>query len=129
MDEDYYNYTLQNSVPQQDLRLANIEALVCLKAKAFINLTEQKEKGEQIDAKKIAKHKTDVFRLAAMLTPNSNFDLPPTIFNDLQAFAEAIKNDLPNKQMFENFGLPTANAQEILNLLIASFGIEKKEQS
>lgn len=129
MDEDYYNYTLQHAVPQKDLRLANIEALVCLKAKAFINLTEQKEKGEQIDAKKIAKHKTDVFRLAAMLTPNTNFDLPPTILNDLQVFAEAIKNDLPNKQMFENFGLPNANAQEILNLLIASFGIEKKEQS
>ena len=125
MDEDYYNYTLQHSIPQQDLRLANIEALVCLKAKAFINLTEQKEKGEQIDAKKIAKHKTDVFRLAAMLAPNSNFDLPQSIFNDLQAFAGVIKNDLPNKQMFENFGLPNANAEDILNLLIASFIIKQ----
>ncbi|MCW3084725.1 MAG: hypothetical protein JWP12_2091 [Bacteroidetes bacterium] len=30
-----------------------------------------------------------------------------------------------NKQMFDNFGLLNANAEEILNLLIASFSIEK----
>jgi len=79
------------------------------------------KKGEQIDSKKIAKHKTDIFRLAIMITPNSNFVLPQSIFNDLQTFVEAIKNDLPGNQMFENLGVPNANAQDISNLLIDSF--------
>ena len=121
MDEDYYKYTLEHSIPQQDLHLANIEALVCLKAKAFLNLTEQKEKGEQIDAKKIAKHKTDVFRLMAILTPTNTFTIPPSIAADLLAFATVMKNELPAQQMFVTFGVPNANAEELLNQLLTNF--------
>ena len=51
------------------MHIANIESLICLKSKAFLDLSQMKAIGESVDSKHIAKHKKDIFRLAAMLTP------------------------------------------------------------
>ena len=39
----------------------------CQKAKAWLDLTERKNAGENVDSKNIRKHKNDVFRLTALL--------------------------------------------------------------
>ncbi|UBM61559.1 hypothetical protein LA303_09040 [Candidatus Sulfidibacterium hydrothermale] len=84
MDEDYYNFTIQHSTVEEGVHLANIEALICLKAKAFIDMSARKANGENIDDRNIRKHKTDVFRMAVMLPAENTFELPPAIKNDLQ---------------------------------------------
>lgn len=123
MNEDYYNYTLEHSTTQQDLQLANIEALICLKAKAFLDLSARKAKGEKIDEKNIRKHKTDVFRLIAMVPANDIFEIPESVAKDLNTFTETMKTELPDKNMFVEFGLPNASAEALLAQLITNFGL------
>ena len=62
MDEDYYNFTLKHSSVDEDIHLANVESLICLKAKAYLDLSDRKDAGEQVDRKHIEKHKKDGFR-------------------------------------------------------------------
>jgi predicted nucleotidyltransferase len=77
MNEEYYNFTLTHSDIESEVHIANIESLIVLKAKAFNDLSNRKEKGATIDSKNITKHKNDVFRLVTMLSEADNYPLPP----------------------------------------------------
>lgn len=125
MDEDYYNFTLQHSSVEEGIHLANIESLICLKARAYLDLLSRKDEGEQVDRKHIEKHKKDVFRLAAMLADNDNFDIPKTLKSDIQKFCERIKLDEPNADFFKSAGLPkNITAEQLIEQIKKSFNIE-----
>ena len=83
MDETYYSYTITHSSIVDDLHRADINALICLKAKAYLDLSERKSRGEKIDSTDIKKHKTDIFRLGALLAANTRYELPDSIGGDL----------------------------------------------
>ena len=88
MNDDYYSFTIENSGVENDLHLASIETLICLKAKAFIDLKARKDAGETIDSRNIKKHKNDVIRLALTLSEEQKFNLPDTILSDMKYFIE-----------------------------------------
>lgn len=123
--DDYYNYMIEHSTLKDGLRLTNIEALICLKAKAFLEITERKEKGIKEDGKHIRKHKADVFRLAVLLTERDVFELPPGIKDHMQTFTDAIENDLPDKDIFKRMGLGSANADELFKRLLKNFNLKE----
>ena len=83
MDNDYYSFTIEHSRNIEDIHIANPEALICLKAKAYIEMLERNEKGEQVDNRDIEKHKKDIFRLVAMLPQDSHFNLPEKLHSYL----------------------------------------------
>ena len=123
MHEDYYDFTITQSTTEEGLHQANPEALICLKAKAFLEMKERKVKGEKIDERDIKKHKSDIFRLALLLIPNSTFQLPESLKKDMLLFIVAVENELPDKNMFKAMGATGANAQELLELIKSNFGI------
>ena len=104
MDDDYYNFTIQHSQLDNGIHLANTEALIGLKAKAFLDYKTRKENGEKIDEKQLRKHKMDIFRLLLLLTPEDNFTISESIISDIANFVEAVKDDLPDKQIFKEMG-------------------------
>jgi hypothetical protein len=108
MDNVYYDYTIEHSGQMDELHRANAEALICLKARAFLDLVNREANGEKVDEKDIRKHKNDVFRLAAMLTGDDHFELPDTIKADMFKFADAVKDNLPDNAILKEmkaFGL------------------------
>jgi len=121
LDDDYYNYTIEHSAVEDDINLANTEALICLKAKAFLDMTEQKAQGVKIDSKNIRKHKTDIFRMAIMHTAEDEFELPNTIKEDLQSFAEMVKDDLPDKKIFKQLGIPYIDVNGLFKQFLSNF--------
>jgi hypothetical protein len=123
MNEDYYQFTIAGSKLQDGIRIANIETLICLKAKAYIDLKAAKEQGEKIDSDKINTHKLDVFRLAVFLAEDNLFELPESIKADLQAFADTIKIDLPENAIFKEMGLGNINVDQVFNQLIQNFNL------
>lgn len=123
MDDDYYNFTIEHSQLDNGINLANTEALIGLKAKAFLDYKTRKENGEKIDERQLRKHKMDVFRLLLLLTPEDNFTIPPSIKTDIENFAEAVKNDLPDKQIFKEMGAGNVNVDELYKLLILAFNL------
>lgn len=103
MDDGYYNFTIKHSYVEDGVHIANVESLICLKCKAFLEMSDRKAKGEQVDSKHIQKHKKDVFRLAAMLAPSDSFeDVPQTLKDDVSHFCDEVKDELPNQDFFKS---------------------------
>lgn len=123
MDEAYYNFTIAHSAVYEGMHLANVEALVCLKAKAFLNLRKRKSEGEDIDSDKIDKHKKDVIRLAATIAGNSRFELTESLRMDLAEFCELVKNELLNQDFMKSIGLKGLSAEDLIGLLKTSMNI------
>ncbi|SHH77203.1 nucleotidyl transferase AbiEii/AbiGii toxin family protein [Flavobacterium johnsoniae] len=123
MDDDYYNFTIKHSQLDNDIHLANTEALIGLKAKAFLDYKTRKENGEKIDERQLRKHKIDVFRLLLLLTPEDNFTIPTSVKADIANFTEAVKTDLPDKQIFKEMGAGNVNVKELFEQLIKVFNI------
>jgi len=124
MDDDYYQFTIEHSSIEDEVHLASKESLICLKAKAFMEMTERKENGEQVDSKHIIKHKKDVFRLAAMLAPSDNYEVPASLLKDLSDFCKAVSGDVPNADFFKSIGLVKTTGDGLLSQLKKSFGID-----
>ncbi|UFH45308.1 hypothetical protein LNP27_09190 [Flavobacterium galactosidilyticum] len=123
MDDDYYNFTIQHSQLDNGIHLANTEALIGLKAKAFLDYKTRKENGEKIDEKQLRKHKMDIFRLLLLLTPEDNFTISESIISDIANFVEAVKDDLPDKQIFKEMGAGNVDVKELFGLLIRAFNL------
>lgn len=77
-------------------------------------MKERKENGDQIDSKNITKHKNDVFRLLANVSPSSRVETPKAIQNDISSFIDLIKDDKPD---LKNLGLSGLDIDEILLML------------
>nr|NQU93750.1 hypothetical protein [Bacteroidota bacterium] len=125
LDDDFYHYMLEHSVMDNGLHLANIEALICLKAKACLEIAERIANGSKEDSKQLRKHKGDVFRLAVMLTENNVFELPDGIKTQMQTFADTIAGDLPGKEIFKTMGLGNISPENVFNQIIKSFQLNK----
>jgi len=128
LNDDYYNYMIEHSQVEDGLHHANIEALICLKAKAFLEIKERIEKGSKKDAKQLRKHKADVFRLTVMLTPDMEFELPETIQEHINQFAALIVTDLPDKAIFKEMGLNNINPNNVFEQFKKSFKVREDEK-
>lgn len=127
MNDDYYNYMRENCVQGNGLQLANLDALICLKAKAFLEISERIAAGGKEDAKHLKKHKNDVFKLAAMLPTETYYELPASIKKQLNEFLQVISQELPDKQIFKDMGLPTLTADKIIDQITASFKLNDEQ--
>jgi hypothetical protein len=58
-----------------------------------------------------------------LLSPNDVFNLPGTIKNDMQAFADVVKNDLPDPAIFKDNGFGNQNMETIFNQLLKIFNL------
>ena len=65
----------------------------------------------------------DVFRLLLLLTTEDNFTIPTSVKADIANFAEAVKTDLPDKQIFKEMGAGNVNVKELFEQLIKVFNI------
>lgn len=123
LDEAYYNYTREHSKLTDDVHHANPEALICLKAFAYLSNKDLKEKGHEIKTDDILKHKYDVFRLTLMLAPDNIFEVPESLKKDLQQFVDVVKNDLPDPAILKANGFGTQDMQAVFNQIVKSFGL------
>ncbi len=124
MDDDYYNLTLSESRSVNSLSLLSVNALICLKAKAFLDLNEKKLNGFHVDTNDINKHKNDIFRLAISSTEADKLQLPTSIRDDISQFLDNTLTEPPNwKMLAKNVGITKINGNEVINLLKNKFFI------
>ena len=90
VDADSHALICQQRETRDGLAFASATALIPLKAKAWLDLSARsKLAGQTVDARDIAKHRTDVFPLAATLAGDTTAALPKPIRADLAAFLAA----------------------------------------
>ena len=88
LDEEYYEFIKSNRVLLSELPFIDMDCIIVLKAKAWMNNTVRKAKGEPVQSIDISKHKNDIVRLSQLLTPNRSLSLPPSIRDDMKTFIE-----------------------------------------
>lgn len=118
MDDDYYNYTIENSIIVDGVHIANIDSLICLKCKAYLEMISGIVKA---DSKHIKKHRNDVFRLGAMLVPDIKYKLPHKLEDELNQFCQIVVNDMPDENLFKSANIRGVNVQMVLNAIKSNF--------
>jgi len=119
LDNEYYGFIQGRKTLVDSVSLLSSEALIVLKARAWLDLSERKSAGEQIDSKDIKKHKNDIFRLFASLPGDRTVALPPGIENDVRQFLSEIQDEEIDLQALRLRG----SKAEILSGLRRLFGM------
>lgn len=123
MDDDYYNLIKDNVVQVDGLSIAREPLLICLKIKAFLDLSKRKSDGEKIDSRNIKKHKNDVFRIGVTLTGQEKMQVSSSILKDMKLYFDIIRNEQSNiRDILKNMGIDVnIQPQDILEILESIF--------
>ncbi len=123
LGDDYFGYIASSRITIDGVPTVPVECLIPLKARAYLDLVARNDGGEQIDSRKINKHRNDVMRLYRTLIPDARFILPAQLQNDLRQFLESLPPDSPDWKDIRAAvqGLP--GSKQVIDQLRANFGI------
>ena len=114
LNSDYYELLLTGKTVLSDVTILPHTYLILFKAKAWLDLTDRKALGQQIDEKNIRKHKNDVARLSILLTGNESCAVSAGINSDMTRFIEVFEKEPPDMKAL---GVSGVTAKDITDLL------------
>ena len=117
LNEDYYSVLLEGKEIVQELSVLRPEYLLLFKAKAFLDLSTRKIKGEHVDSRDIKKHKNDILRIAMEFVLEKVDALPEKIYTDMKEFIEKLKEEPFDKNLLKDYGLSNGDVVERLQQL------------
>lgn len=88
LDDSCYAFLLDGVSESNGIRLANATRLIPLKALAWLDLTQKKAAGANVDNNDIKKHANDVYRLSQLLTSNDRVVAPELCVESLRKLIE-----------------------------------------
>lgn len=118
LDDEYYSWIQHGKKVLHDVPIVDSEHIIPLKARACLDLAARKACGENVNAKDIKKHRNDVFRLLAVINPETNKEVPDSIKRDLRGFLAAIHADDID---FKALGLAQRKQTEVFDILRAKY--------
>ena len=121
MDEHYYQFILAGRHQIDGLPVVDAAHLVPLKARAWLDLTQRLQAGEQVDSKVIKKHKNDVFRLYQILDPTVDPAAPDAIKAHLREFLARMKGEEVD---LKALGIRTDPLEAVLAQLASMYHLE-----
>ena len=125
LDDEYYQFALSNTEMVDGLHVASDIALICLKARAFLNNVKRKEAGAEVREIDIVKHKNDVIRLTVTLAPGNTVKVPDVVKNDLLEYIETVKAENPEiKQLLNKQGAGNVTLEQIIGQLEDTFNLK-----
>lgn len=122
MDDDVYQFTIDHWEEYRGVRMASPTALVCLKARAYLNLLKDRASGIQVNSSDIKKHRRDVFLLLATGKVEESV-VPLSVYTTIQDFVAAMK-ELPISDLAKSINVAEAAMEKYLELLSATFSTE-----
>ena len=91
MDDDYYNYAISHSREIEGVQVLDKDALIVLKAKAYLNNKKRKSDGQQVHQDDIDKHKKDIYRLSFLFSGEERYDVSGSIKSNLRDFISELR--------------------------------------
>ena len=125
MDDDYYHFTIRNSFVEGGLRVAHPIALMALKARAYLNLVAEKEKGRHVNTKHIKKHRSDVLKLIAATSVPEPVKATKTIYECVREFSGRMREMLPSQSLETALNRTSDDIEVFLDMLDTAFTIEE----
>lgn len=93
LDEDYYQLLRIGTTTVDGITVLDAIHLIPFKAKAWLDLSARKSKGEPVDSRNIRKHRNDVFRLFALLNQEARLPLQDPVREDMKTFLAAMQEE------------------------------------
>ena len=124
LDDDYYHLTVRNSEVVDGLRVASPLALIGLKERAFLNLLYDREQGMKVNTKDITKHRNDVLKLAAIITPGP-YLCTESIFLANKEYVGQIRALLPSQALRDALGIGDEEVADLVETLDNLFRVEE----
>lgn len=93
LDDEYYEFLKQGKRVVDGVTVLEAAYIIPFKAKAWLDLSDRKAIGEQVDSKNIKKHKKDVFRLTELLDSDVTIPTPAGVLGDMKEFYIRMKNE------------------------------------
>jgi hypothetical protein len=120
LDENYYSFLQAMVRNLEGIPTLDEAAIIPFKARAWLDLSRQRQEGTNIDEKNIRKHRNDVARMLQLLRPDARYELPEPIARDLRAFVEQATQevDFDPRQFKVNF-----TKDDVATLLRAAYGL------
>jgi hypothetical protein len=114
LDDDYYAFLRSGKMVIDGVAVLGAAYLIPFKAKAWLDLSERKQAGEQVDSKNIRKHKNDVYRLTDLINPDMQITAPDVVIKDIHKFVERMKEEAVD---LRQLGIVGRKKEEILEEL------------
>jgi hypothetical protein len=121
LEEAYYRFLQSGRTMVRGLPLVGPGHLIALKAKAWINLSAMRDRGDAVDTKNITKHKNDILKLATIADPDPLPECPETIRADVRVFMENVRA-MPDEPRLS--GLTEAEYLTRNEAITAIFGLQ-----
>lgn len=122
LDDEYYEILKSGVTVVDDLPVLDLEHIILFKMKAWLDLSQRKENGEQIDSKNIKKHKNDIFRLSASIEKESHLSISGRVKDDAKMFIEKAKTEPIN---LKDLDIRNTSYEEILALITACYKLDE----
>lgn len=97
-----------------DVVILSTQNLIPFKAKAWLDLSERKEQGYQVDERDIKKHKNDVIRLTAILSDSERCELLDEVKSDMERFVDCLEKEPLDPKVLKILGI---NFNDIIQML------------
>lgn len=118
LNDVYYEMLKTGKKMIDDVPILSEEYLIVFKAKAWLDLTARKQRGEHVDSKDIRKHRNDIVRLAVLLTGQESMSLPDEIRKDIDSFVSAYEREPIEPKVL---GISNVTVQDIIDVLKAVY--------
>lgn len=92
MDDDYYHFTISHSKLTDGIRHADSAALIALKARAYLNLMQDKASGKHVNSKDIKKHRSDVLKNVVIME-DGEIEAPASIVACVHEFVASLREE------------------------------------
>lgn len=112
MDEEFYHFALAHSTMEDELHVADTIGLICLKMKAYLNLSKQEPPAHSSD---IRKHMSDVFKLMASGYIENPVALSENMKKDAAAFVAKMESLMPNQPLQDSIQRNEAFIRQVLS--------------
>jgi len=93
LDPAYYSFIHSGKRILDGLAIVGPDRLIPLKARAWLDLSERRDEGEQIDERDVRKHRNDIIRLFSILDPATGVVAPASIRDDLRQFLSRLPGE------------------------------------
>ena len=105
------------------MHIARSNALICLKACAYLDLQKRQAQGERVDSDDVVKHRNDIIRLGLTLTEEQSFTVPEEIKAELHKFFDAIQDNLPQDDFIERAGARGIKVTDVIERIKNAFNV------
>jgi len=114
LDDEYYEFVQEGTRVVDGLSVLAPEYIVPLKARAWIDLTERRERGEAVSRDDIKKHRNDIIRLTQLVSPSQRIALPDAIRVDLAEFVAQALHEGAEPKAFGVIGMSLGDVRSLL---------------